>query len=252
MSNTPRPPERTTQLLTCLAIAIPACAAFLVLLGLQTDASSAPRRLICETWRDYYYNVDTGDFIEWAGDEYEHCYYDDDETTRPESPSDDYGGGWGTPRDPKKPSCAKCARGAKKCKNEADKGTNSCITYHRNWAKDWCSTKKKDIDNRLIDDYRCDVIDGPAGKPIHYCYGKGIDRCVDSFEDGSPTRSSTSGRSLTMVLRNWFNIGGSDTTTETWGGRKGFMEACRNGDRIAKTSCDASHDKCKDKAGDCK
>lgn len=59
-----------------------------------TDVESAPRREICEEWRDYYYNVETGAFIEWIGDPYEICYPLDEPTSRPDGASpDNYAGG---------------------------------------------------------------------------------------------------------------------------------------------------------------
>jgi hypothetical protein len=224
---------------------------FVFLVGFTTVVESAPRRQICETWRDYYYNVATGAFIEWIGEPYTLCRYDNEPWSRPrDNPHPDYDGGWGTPRDPREQKCKQCVRDGETCLKKAEKGTDSCLKHYRKWARSWCERRKTDIDNRLIDDFTCTPIDGPHGKPVMHCYGKGIDRCVDSYEKGSPT--STSQSTIKVNFGNdWFGAGLDHSSAVTWGGRKGFYEGCREAEMEAAATCATQQTACEADAGGC-
>jgi hypothetical protein len=221
-----------------------------VLLGFATDVESAPRREICETWRDYYYNIETGEFIEWVGEPYQICYPADEPYSRPDTSPDDYGGGWGIPRDPKKPTCHQCTREGDACTEKAEDGTDICLEHYRAWARSWCERHHTDIDNRLIDDFTCTMLDDPSGKPVRHCYGNGIDKCVDSYERGSPTSTSQSTIKVN-IGSDWFGVG-VDTSSVTWGGEKGFKEGCREAEVEAVATCAAQQSSCEADAGGCR
>jgi hypothetical protein len=225
---------------------------FVFLAGFAMEVEARPRREICETWRDYYYSVETGRFIEWIGEPYTMCWYDDEPWSRPrDNPHPDYDGGWGTPRDSGEQQCKQCARNGKACKERATKGTDKCRNHYREWAQSWCERYKTDIDNRLVDDFKCEKIgEGPHGKPVMKCHGKGIDRCVESYEKGSPT--STSQSTIRVNIGNdWFGGGADHSSSVTWGGRKGFVEGCRDAETEAYGKCFAQQETCEEDAGGC-
>jgi hypothetical protein len=225
---------------------------FVFLVGFTTVVQARPRRQVCETWRDYYYNVATGEFIEWASDPYPVCYEQGEPRSRPENPHIDYGGGWGTPRDPREQKCKQCARAGKSCVTKAENGTESCLKHYRKWARSWCERHKTDIDNRLVYDFKCEKIDeGPHGKPVMKCHGKGIDKCADSYEKGSPTSTSQSTIKVN-IGSDWFGAGVDHSSSVTWGGRKGFHEGCRDAEREAVATCAAQQTSCQEDAGGCK
>jgi hypothetical protein len=224
---------------------------FVFLIGFATESEARPRRQICEEWRDYYYNVTTGEFIEWAGDAYPVCWYHDEPWSRPrDNPNPNYGGGWGTPRDPHEQKCKQCARDGKACKERARDGTDKCRNHYREWAQSWCERYKTDIDNRLMVDFTCTRLDRPRGKPVMKCYGKGIDRCVESYEKGSPTSTSQSTIKIN-VGKDWFGGGVDHSSSVTWGGRKGFAEGCREAEVEAYDQCFAQQETCEEAAGGC-
>ena len=130
-------------------------------------------------------------------------------------------------------------------------GTDSCLRHHRNWARSWCERYHTDIDNRLVDDFRCENIEGPNGKPVRHCHGPGMDRCAESFENGSPVRTTEAGKSWVVNVLDFFDIGDSETTTVTYGGNRGFKDGCRDAEQLAFTTCEGERESCEEDAGGC-
>lgn len=126
-----------------------------------------------------------------------------------------------------------------------------CRNHYREWARSWCERYHTDIDNRLVDDFTCTMLDDPNGKPVRHCYGNGIDKCVESYERGSPTR--TSGNTIKVNFgADWFGAGIDETSTVTWGGRTGFSEGCRDAEMEAFGQCSTQQTTCQEAAGGCR
>jgi hypothetical protein len=244
--------RRTTEWLCSSAIAFVLSAIAFVLVtdvpGVVSDVEARPRRKICEQWRDYYYNVETGAFIEWAGDPYWFCYDEDDPRSRPRSPRPDYDGGFGTPRDPREEKCKKCVTTHDACTRRVSRGGDRCISHYSEQARSWCMRHRRK--KRGLPLEGCELIEGPRGKPVYECKKSAIDDCVESFARDEPGVSSKDTLKVNIGF-DWWGVGADRASTVTWGESRGYVEGCRLAEQEASGICLSNLHTCKEKAGGC-
>jgi hypothetical protein len=216
--------------------------------GVVPEAEARPRRQICEQWRDYYYNVETGAFIEWAGDAYWYCYDEGEPRSHPENPDPDYDGGWGTPRDPREEKCKKCNTTNDACNDGVTRGGDRCVSHYSEQARSWCMRHRRKKHGLPLEG--CQLVEGPRGKPTYECEKPVIDDCVESFARDEPGGSTKDTLKVNIGF-DWWGVGADRTSTVTWGGSRGFVEGCRHAEQEASGICLANLHTCKEKAGGC-
>jgi hypothetical protein len=218
--------------------------------GAVPDAEARPRRQICEQWRNYFYSVETGAFLGWDGEPYWSCYYDDDPVSRPESRApNDYGGGWGTPRDANADSCKRCIATHEACLDRVSKGGDLCLAHFQKQAHRWCVTKKhKNHGLPLEGDYECPV---SRGKPTRDCFGPAIDDCVESYAQDQPSVSYENSMKINIGI-DWWGVGAGHASKVTWGGTRGYRMACVLAESEAGVVCLENLTTCTQGAGGCK
>lgn len=217
------------------------------------EAEGRPRtRMICEEWRDYVYNAETGHFIEWAGTPYWVCRFEDDPVSYPDSPDPDrYGGGIGHPQDPRHARCERCRRSHMVCMDGIRRGIGRCIRHYQGFYRGWCVRYKRQRFGAPVDGpYACESGHDPGGKPGLVCTGPGIDACVDSFSRDFPSTSIQNRLSMDLKLDS-FGIGQAGTVSVSWGGATGFMNACRSAGDHAGLTCLNDLSACEEDAGGC-
>jgi hypothetical protein len=220
--------------------------------GVVSDAEARPRRQICDQWRDYYYNVTTGAFIEWAGEPYWHCYPADEPASRPDkSPHPDYGGGWGTPRDPSVPTCEQCTNDSDVCNKSVERGGKRCMTHYKDLAHSWCVRyKRKSGDRPLKGHPQCEIFEDPRGKPVEDCHGPAIEDCEESYA-ANQAGGAIENTMTIEVGPEWLSVGGGRTSSVTWGGSRGYREGCRLAEAEASKICLANLNTCEEAVGGC-
>jgi hypothetical protein len=221
--------------------------------GVEGEAEARARVVwICEEWRDYYYNVSTGDFIEWIGAAYEVCYPEDEPISRPEPPDPDYGGGWGTPRDTREDQCDQCDQDYRGCIKRVERGGSRCASHYRNLAHSWCVRyKRKKFGKPLQGDYRCYPLETPGGKPTAECEGPAINDCEESYAQNQPDVTIANTEKIN-VGHDWWGVGGDQTSTTAWGGSRGWAEGCQLAEQEASETCLANQETCEEAAGGCR
>lgn len=210
-------------------------------------------RWVCEEWRDYYYIVATGEFIGWAGEPYEFCYYEGEPVTYPESPFPDrYGGGLGIPQS--YDECGLCTFRSDRCLLLVSSGVNRCIEGQQRYHRWWCvSYRRQRFDQPMGTSYQCDAFTGTdpiTNRPIRetVCSGPAIDECVESFR--RDYLDTTVENSVDMNLGvDFFEIGAEHTVSVSWGGRDGFESACRHAGAEAESICANRLNTCNHEAG---
>lgn len=114
-----------------------------VLLMVLSHQTNAARRttMECEEWRDYYYNVETGEFVEWLGESYWVCDFREENASYPDSPSpDQYGGG--LPYADTRSKCKRCEALHDSCQRKVDRGTVRCVASQKQYYRAWCERHK--------------------------------------------------------------------------------------------------------------
>lgn len=111
---------------------------------------------VCEVWRDYYYNVHTGDFVEWAGEPYvsDVCWtvptgQPRPPHTTPDDPKEGIGNGLSNDKaeQVRKARCRQCGNGFEACKQSVAVSAGLCRNAHRAHAQDQC-VKRADGDGK--------------------------------------------------------------------------------------------------------
>lgn len=222
------------------------------------EVDAAPRRttMHCEEWRDYLYNVETGQFIEWVGEPYQVCRTYDEPVSTPESPDPDrYGGGipYTEPPDPQE-QCKRCEERYTTCIAELDPGTGRCIQHYRRVYHAWCqSSGRKRYGRPITQSYSCDTIRDPRGKPRRQCFGAGIDECIESYATDAPNTTTSGTGNVSVDITQWFPMAGGvkSERTMSWPGGTGFMTICEGATVEAGRLCETTRAVCTKAAGGC-
>lgn len=227
----------------------------------EADARTR-RRWVCEEWRDYIYNAETGAFIAWSGEPYWFCHFDDDPVTYPDSPDPDrYGGGVGRAQDPRVSHCRECMRQHDRCVSRVQRGSERCMRHYRKLYRGWCARQRRQRFGRPLEgSYVCEPVDdvgdenrgrgGPGRRHRMECTGPAIDACVASFERDYPGTSVEDTVSLELGP-DWFGTGDRGTVSVSWGGSMGFAEACRVAGDQASLTCLHEVNECEETVGGC-
>jgi hypothetical protein len=214
-----------------------------------SDAEARPRREICEVWRNYYYNVETGAFIEWVGQPYAFCYPVDEPVSWQGSPDPErYDGGWGIPRELREEKCKKCDTTHDDCNDGVTRGGDRCISHYSEQARSWCMRHRRKKHGLPLEG--CDLIEGPRGKPVYKCKKAAIDDCVESFARDEPGVSTKDTLKVNIGF-DWWGVGADRTSTVTWGGSRGYFMGCWHAEQEASGVCLANLHTCKEAAGGC-
>lgn len=229
-----------------------------VMLLTRGEMDAAPKRttMHCEEWRDYLYNVETGQFVEWVGEPYLVCRTRDEPISTPESPNPDrYGGGipYTEPPDPQE-QCRRCEERYTTCMTELDPGASRCIAHYRHVYHAWCQSSGRSRYGRPITKpYSCETIQDPRGKPQRHCFGAGIDECIESYATDAPSTTTSGAANVSVDITQWFPMAGGIKSERTmrWPGGTGFMTICEEATVEAGRLCEATRAVCTKAAGGC-
>lgn len=234
------------------------CVGFIVAVK---DASAAPKR-VCEEWRDYNFNAETGDFIEWVGDPYWICFDasgPEERVTRPKSPDPDrYGGGIPFPETPTRDKkCTACKNRYKLCMGGIRRGTQHCRKHYYNAYEQICEDTRRNRDgSRIEKDIRCFVDRDPGIKPVRTCFDFGIDNCVDGYADDWPSLTTEATQELSIsahfasVVEAGAKIGSKMSIT--WPGGTGYLTMCNQAGVTASQTCASAELACWRDVGGCR
>jgi hypothetical protein len=225
------------------------------------EAEAAPHRgYECDEWRDYLFNAETGDFIEWVGKPYWVCKDLGAPVSYPEPPRSpegpDYGGGYGYPHRPsRQEQCARCEAGFDRCISDLDKGSERCLRHYERVFRGWCRTNKIKRDGTYPKGkFQCHTERDHRGRPYSECGGPGMSECIQSFAmDGVSTTSIDSG-GFSIKLSDFFSLNASSSrsVTASFPPGSGFVGMCSAAMVQASNVCQANKGLCEEAAGGCR
>lgn len=216
-----------------------------VLLGcvVARDASAAPKR-VCEEWRDYNFNAENGDFIEWVGDPYWVCYDTSEPISYARPPEhSSYGGGVpypqpSTPRD----RCRACRQRYDACMDQVDQGIDACIEHYAGMYRRQCVRRARGKNGRRYErKVECRMVHIEGYKPHRLCSADWIEECVDTYREDSPGSSSERGMEVNIGML-FEGVGElavklGQKRSVSWPASMGFETACTNTGAVVSQTC---------------